>query len=103
MIAKHKICLIKIQQRVIRRKGSRECNRIGIVTYGRVKKAWIIHVNSHSANSSFFDGLCLGQSSLLNTNSPRQPSRAAGMMSSLRLTDGAGGSHPDKLMLCGLR
>lgn len=38
----------------------------------RVKKAWIIHVYSHSGTSSGFDGLCPGRSSLLNTNSPRQ-------------------------------
>ncbi|KAG7245373.1 hypothetical protein INR49_010823 [Caranx melampygus] len=44
-----------------------------------------------------FDGLCPERSSLLNTNSPRQPSlmllHAAGMMSSPRITDRASGSH----------
>lgn len=75
---------------------NRKCNGICTVTQERVKKAWIIHVYSHSANSSFFDGLCPGRSSLLNTNSPRQLRltllHTVRMMSSLSIADRAGGS-----------
>lgn len=59
---------------IFEEKGDRERNGIHTVTQRRGKKAWIIHVYSHSANISFFSFLIDSArgAALLNTNSPRQ-------------------------------
>lgn len=67
--------MLKIQQWVIWRKGSRECNRTDAVT-GKGKESMDYSCQFPQCKQLLFDGLCLGQSSLLNTNSPRQPSLA---------------------------
>ncbi len=57
-----KKCSIQIQQWDIWRKSNRECNEICVVAQERVKKSWIIHVYSHSANSSFLMDCARGAS-----------------------------------------